>query len=121
MSDKPVINELTAKFLNYYKYQLNTLYSEFSEFMTDINQDMFDYYKDNEENIMRAWITNDYDIEEEPQYRIRSGSSYLIYNLDGSVRPSSRSNAIITKKRLKQLPFDVEKAVESGIIEVEKV
>src|SRR5699024_10146456 len=62
-----------------------------------------------------------YEVEEEPQYRLKTGDNYLYFNLDGTVRGATKDNAIITKERLEQLPFDVDKAVESGIIEVEEL
>ena len=62
-----------------------------------------------------------YEVEEEPQYRLKAGENYLYFNLDGTVRGATKDNAIITKERLEQLPFDVDKAVESGIIEVEEM
>ena len=62
-----------------------------------------------------------YEVEEEPQYRLKAGENYLYFNLDGTVRGATKDNATITKERLEQLPFDVEKAVESGIIEVEEL
>ena len=62
-----------------------------------------------------------YEVEEQPQYRLKAGENYLYFNLDGTVRGATKDNATITNERLEQLPFDVEKAVESGIIEIEEV
>src|SRR5699024_6448344 len=62
-----------------------------------------------------------YEVEEQLQYRLKAGENYLYFNLDGTVRGATKDNATITNERLEQLPFDVEKAVESGIIEIEEV
>lgn len=61
------------------------------------------------------------EIEQEPQYRMKTGSNYLYFSLDGTVRGATKNNAVISKERLEELPFDVEMAVLSGIIEVEEL
>ena len=66
----------------------------------------------------RAW---DKEVEKESQYRLKAGDNYLYFNLDGTVRGATKKNAVITKERLEKLPFDVDKAVESGIIELEEM
>ena len=86
-------------------------------------RDVIEKMNDLSENNRNDWIgriINEY-VKEEPQYRLRAGDNYLYFNLDGTVRGATKDNAIITKERLKQLPFDVDKAVESGIIEVEEL
>ena len=76
--------------------------------------------QDNQDKLTRAWLDG-FTVEEEPQYRLKAGENYLYFNLDGTVRGATKDNATITKERLEELPFDVEMAVESGIIEVEEL
>lgn len=73
------------------------------------------------EAIAVAWITDRYDIERYKKYRIKAGDNYVYFNLDGTVRGVTKSNAAITEERLRKLPFDVDLAVSSGIIELEEL
>ncbi|WP_413527400.1 DUF1642 domain-containing protein [Marinilactibacillus psychrotolerans] len=74
----------------------------------------------NKELCTRA-ILNGYEVEKQKKYRIKSGSNYVWFNLDGAFRGSTKNNAILTQERLDKLPFDVKKAVDSGIIILEEV
>lgn len=58
---------------------------------------------------------------QENLYRIKCGDRYVRFNLDGTVRGSQRDKAVISEKTLKKYPFDIEKAIESGIISLELV
>lgn len=54
-------------------------------------------------------------------YRIKCGDKYVKFDLDGTIRGSKAENAVITESYMDKYPFNVQKAVESGIITVEKV
>lgn len=58
---------------------------------------------------------------EEKLYRLKCGKNYVRFNLDGTIKGSQRDKAVITERTLKKYPFDVDKAVESGIISLEIV
>jgi hypothetical protein len=54
-------------------------------------------------------------------YRVKCGDKYVRFNLDGTVKGSQRDKAVITENTLEKYPFDVNKAIESGIISLEIV
>lgn len=84
-------------------------------------KDVYKWYRKNTFKFVYAYLTKEYEVEKQPQYRLKAGKNYLYFNLDGTVRGATKDNATITNERLEKLPFDVEKAVESGIIEVEEL
>ena len=88
---------------------------------TELEAKTIRWMQDFNEELFVDTFRRGYEVEEEPQYRLKAGENYLYFNLDGTVRGATKDNATITNERLEQLPFDVEKAVESGIIEIEEV
>lgn len=59
--------------------------------------------------------------KQEKLYRLKCGNQYVKFNLDGTVRGSKASNAVITESYIKKYPFNIQKAIESGIINIEEV
>lgn len=57
----------------------------------------------------------------ERQYGIKCGGNYVKFNLDGTMRGSKKYGAIITESYMRKYPFDIQKAIESGIITLEEV
>ena len=125
--EKPTVPQFVADWHVQNKYYL--LGAKFERIADSEDKRVVDWYgrcsgrhKNNRSNAQETIALMDlvgYEVEEEPQYRLKAGENYLYFNLDGTVRGATKDNATITKERLEQLPFDVEKAVESGIIEVE--
>ena len=60
-------------------------------------------------------------MEKEKMYRIKCGGRYVKFQMDGTVRGSKGQGAIISESYLNRYPFDVHKAIESGIITLEEV
>ena len=73
-----------------------------------------------QEAFARAWLDG-YEVEEELLYRLKAGKNYLYFKNDGSVQTVTKKNATINKERLEKLPFDLEQALDSGIIELEEL
>ena len=127
--EKPTVPQFVADWHVQNKYYL--LGAKFERIADSEDKRVVDWYgqcsgrhKNNRSNAQETIALMDlvgYEVEEEPQYRLKAGDNYLYFNLDGTVRGATKDNAIITKERLEQLPFDVDKAVESGIIEVEEM
>lgn len=59
-------------------------------------------------------------MEKEKMFRIKCGSGYVKFKLDGSVRGSKPEAAWETESYIKKYPFDIQKAIESGIITLEE-
>lgn len=59
----------------------------------------------------------------EKQYRFKIGKNYVFIGLDGLINPLgvNKDNSVITKEYMNKLPFDVYKAIDSGIISLEVV
>ena len=127
--EKPTVPQFVADWHVQNKYYL--LGAKFERIADSEDKRVVDWYgrcsgrhKNNRSNAQETIALMDlvgYEVEEEPQYRLKAGDNYLYFNLDGTARGATKKNAVITKERLEQLPFDVEKAVESGIIEVEEL
>lgn len=60
-------------------------------------------------------------MDKEHLYVIKCGKGYVRFNLDGSMIGCKHKSSITTEGHLRKLPFNVELAVASGIIKVEKV
>jgi len=61
------------------------------------------------------------EIKDEDSFAVKFGTGYVYLHNDGGFRGSKRNGSIITGKKLKRLPFDIYKAIESGIIKLEKI
>lgn len=60
-------------------------------------------------------------IEDNELYAVRFGTGYIYLHEDGSCRGSKKKGSIVSGRKLKRLPFDINKALESGMICLEKV
>ncbi|OME55499.1 hypothetical protein BSK59_13565 [Paenibacillus odorifer] len=59
-------------------------------------------------------------LEKEQLYVIKCGKGYIRFNLDGSMIGCKYKSSITTESHLSKLPFNVDLAVDSGIIKIEK-
>lgn len=57
----------------------------------------------------------------EELYVVICGKRYVRFNLDGSVISCRYESSLISLSRLRRLPFNIELATASGIIDIVKV
>lgn len=119
ISRKPVIPHYVAEYIREARSQgvsLGEVLTIDSHHFWDIK----DYLIINESVFVRAWLFG-FTLEEDPHYRIKAGNNYVIFKKDGSIQTVRKENATISRIELNNLPFNIGKAVASGIIVVEEV
>lgn len=126
--EKPVIPQFVADYIEQSKKDNDSINQVFA-FMDDkedkdlwhwLFPSMYEEKRANQEVFMRAWLDG-YEVEKEKLYRVRAGNRYVRFNLDGSIIGVKKDNSIVCLERLSKLPFDYQKAIESGIITLEEV
>jgi hypothetical protein len=125
---KPVIPKFVADWIDTHSLYGNNPLREYRDLEIDFNEG----WTDEKDAEVYHWVNkNPYafidalrygcEVEEEKNYRFKTGDKYIRFNLDGTMMGSTKQNATISKERLEKLPFDVEKAVVSGVVILEEV
>lgn len=126
--EKPVIPQFVADWIDAHNLHGNNPLGEYRDLEIDFNEG----WTDEEDATVYHWVNkNPYafidalrygcEVEEEKNYRFKTGDKYIRFNLDGTMMGSTKQNTTISKERLEKLPFDVEKAVVSGVVILEEV
>lgn len=123
---KPVIPQFVADWIEDYRDHggvivdmLGSLTMELDS-ASIIDNEVAQWFRENTEKMLKA-LMDGYGVEKEKLYRVRAGNRYVRFNLDGSIIGAKKDNSIVCLERLSKLPFDYEKAVESGIITLEEI
>ncbi len=125
---KPIIPKFVADWIDTHNLYGNNPLREYRDLENDFNEG----WTDEEDAAVYHWVNkNPYafidalrygcEVEKEKLYRVRAGNRHVRFNLDGSIICVKKDNSIVCLERLSKLPFDYEKAVESGIITLEEV
>jgi hypothetical protein len=126
--EKVVIPHFVADWIDAHNLYGNNPLREYRDLENDFNEG----WTNEKDAAVYHWVNKNpyafidalrygYEVEKEKLYRVRAGSRYVRFNLDGSIIGVKKDNSIVCLERLSKLPFDYKKAVESGIITLEEV
>lgn len=115
----PVIPKFVADFIEENDRRMLLIgYMYYENKITDSKLD--NWISENTETLYRAYLDG-YTIEEDTKYRVQVGGHFVRFDSEGNMSTTIRSNSITTKSKLHSLGFDLDKAVESGLVKIEEV
>ena len=124
----PVIPKFVADWIesrkNNYPFDVIGVYQRMNEsFANEQTREVLSWIHETELNrnsFARAWLDG-YTIEEDTKYRVQIGGHFVKFDSEGNMSTTTRSNSITTKPKLHSLGFNLDKAVESGLVKVEEL
>lgn len=123
--EKPVIPKYIADFIKFRRgseaYSLKYILSvAMSRSETEQYREIYDWVEENDELFARAWLDG-YEVKLEKKYRITVSGHYVMFDKYGNMKTVTYGESITDEKNLENVRFDIDKAIESGIMEMEEI